>query len=115
MSEFLPKEVREGLEKARKEAMLKKNRLRVQVGEHSYRILRLWHDGFALDSDDTPMFRGLVDIYDGGRHIYQALIVASAEENGERVFEFKRNTAALDKAPLDFERDENAPIALLPH
>lgn len=115
MSEFLPKEVREGLERARKEALLKKNRLRVQVGSESYRILRLWPEGFALDAETTPLFRGLVDIYDGGRHIYQALIVASSEENGERVFEFKRNTAALDNAPLDFERDENAPIALLPH
>lgn len=113
MSEFLPKEVREGLEKARKRDLRKKNRLRVRVGEDVYPVLRFWENGFALDADEAPHLRGLVDIHDGGRHLYQALIVASAKEDGELCFEFKRATAAADKAPLDFYRDENAPIALL--
>ncbi len=114
MSDFLPKEVREGLEMARKNALRKKNRLRVRAGDDVYPVLRFWHSGFALDADEAPHLRGLVDVYDGARHMYQALIVASSEEGGELIFEFKRNTAAVDKAPLDFYRDENAPIALLP-
>ena len=31
----------------------------------------------------------------------------------DRVCEFKRMTAVSDKAPLDYDRDENAPVALL--
>lgn len=113
MTEFLPKEVREGLEKARKASLRKKNRLRVHAGGEIYPVLRFWDSGFALDGEDAPHLRGLVDIYDGGRHLYQALIVASSEEQGELHFEFKRSTAASDKAPLDFYRDPEAPIALL--
>ena len=53
------------------------------------------------------------DEFDGARHVSQCLIVASHEENGEFKFEFKRNTAAHDIAPVDFEKDLNAPIALI--
>ncbi len=113
MSEYLPKEVREGLEMARKRDLKKKSRLRVQVGGDVFPVLKFWDSGFALDIDNAPHLRGLVDLYDGGRHLYQCLIVASDEEAGEMRYEFKRNTAAVDKAPLDFYRDENAPIALL--
>ena len=113
MSEFLPKEVREGLEAARKADLKKKSRLRVHAGEEIFPVLRFWDGGFALDMESAPHLRGLVDLYNGGVHLYQCLIVASSEENGEMVYEFKRNTAAVDKAPLDFYRDETAPIALL--
>ena len=68
--------------------------------------------GFALDADDAPHLRGLVDLYDGARHMSQCLIVASAEEAGEMVYEFKRETPALDAAPLDYQRDPDAPVAL---
>jgi len=115
MSDFLPKEVREGLERARLKSLKKKNRLRVQAGDETYKILRFWQTGFSLEEDGAPNLRGLVDVFDGSRHLYQALIVASTHEDGEVTFEFKRNTAAVDKAPLDFERDANAPIALLPN
>ena len=114
MSEFLPKEVREGLEAARKAELHRKSRLRIHAGEDIYRVLRFWEDGFALDADIAPHLRGLVDLYNGGVHLYQCLIVASEEENGEMMFDFKRSTEAVDKAPLDFYREENAPVALLP-
>jgi hypothetical protein len=114
MLEFLPKEVRDGLEAARKREFARKSRLRVQVGEAVFPINRFWHDGFALDAALTPHLRGLVDVYDGARHIFQCLIVASTEENGDLVCEFKRSTAVSDQAPLDYWRDENAPVALLP-
>ncbi len=113
MSEFLPKEVREGLELARKVALRKKSRLRVHVDDDVFPVLRFWETGFALDAEDAPQLRGLVDLYDGARHLYQCLIIASEKENDQMVYDFKRNTAAVDKAPLDFVRDENAPIALL--
>lgn len=113
MSEFLPKEVREGLEMARKAALLKKSRLRIQVEGETYAVLRFWETGFSLDAEDAPHLRGLVDLFDGSRHLYQCLIVASEEEGGQMTYEFKRATPAVDKAPLDFVRDENAPVALL--
>ena len=113
MTDFLPKEVREGLEMARKRDLRKKSRLRIRVGDEVFTVLRFWETGFALDIEDAPHLRGLVDIYDGARHLYQCLIVASEEDSGEMIYEFKRNTAAVDKAPLDFVRDENAPVALL--
>jgi len=113
MSEYLPKEVREGLEQARKRDIKTRSRLRVHDGDDIFPILRFWDSGFALDSDDAPNLRGLVDIYDGSRHIYQCLVIASDEKEGEMVFEFKRHTAAVDRAPLDFSREENAPVALI--
>ena len=113
VSEFLPQDVRDGLEAARKADLKRKSRLRVQAGDDLFPVLRLWETGFALDSENAPKLRGLVDLFNGGVHLYQCLIIASSEEHGEMIFEFKRNTAAVDKAPLDFYRDKDAPIALL--
>jgi len=113
MNDILPEAVRLGLEAARKDALKSKNRLRVHVGEHSFRVLRFWDQGFSIDVEDAPSMRGLVDLFDGSRHLYQCLIIASREEDGEQVFEFKRSTMAEDTAPLDFVRAKDAPIALL--
>lgn len=113
MLEFLSKEVREGLEAARKQEQRRRSRLRVQVGQTIFPVLRFWDDGFALDAELTSHLRGLVDVFDGSRHIFQCLIVASASDGGELVCEFKRSTPVRDRAPLDFWRDENAPVALI--
>jgi len=40
-------------------------------------------------------------------------VVCSSVDGGERVYEFKRHTLAIDEAPVDFFRAQNAPIALL--
>lgn len=115
MSEYLPKEVREGLEQARKQKLRKKSRMRVKTGGQTFTILRFWEKGFALDADDTPNLRGLVDLFDGSRHLSQCLIVASEEEGGERVFEFKRATPHSDVPAVDYEIAEDAPVALIGH
>ena len=114
MLQFLSNEVRDGLEAARKNAAKRRSRLRVHVGSAEYRILRYWQNGFALDGAHASHLRGLVDVYDGSKHIAQCLIMASIIENGELICEFKRSTAAQDTAPLDFERAEDRPVALLP-
>lgn len=114
MLEFLPKEIRDGLEAARKRELRRKSRLRVQVGHAVFPILRFWDDGFALDASLTPNLRGLVDVYDGANHIFQCLIVASTTDNGELICDFKRSTAVLDRPALDYWRDENAPVGYLP-
>ena len=114
MNDYLPKEVREGLEAARKRALRRKNRLRAVADDVSFPVLRLWDEGFALDSENAPQLRGMVDLYDGARHLYQCLVIASAEEAGEMRYEFKWHRAVSDTPPLDFARDESAPVALLP-
>ncbi|MBI1220606.1 MAG: hypothetical protein GC186_18900 [Rhodobacteraceae bacterium] len=114
MLEHLPKEVREGLEAARKRDQKRRARLRVHVGDAVHPILRMWDTGFALDAATAPHLRGLVDIYDGSRHLRQCLIVASAVTAGEIICDFKWATEVTDRAPLDFERDEAAPVGLLP-
>lgn len=114
MSEFLPESVRAELAEAQRVAARRASRLRVSDGTLDYPVLRLWSTGFAVEAAQVPVLRGLVDLYEGSRHLGQALIVTSEEEHGERRFEFKRNTAPVDRAPLDFAQAEDAPIALLP-
>lgn len=114
MLEFLSKEVREGLDAARKYKERRKSRLRVQVGEAVFPVLRFWQDGFVLDGALTPHLRGLVDVYDGSRHVFQCLIVASVAEGDEIFCEFKRMTPVADKAALDFWLDPTVPVGLLP-
>ena len=113
MLEFLPKDIVEGLNMARNRESARKSRLRIQIGEAVFPVLRFWHDGFALDAALAPKLRGLVDVYDGSRHVFQCLIMASSEENGQRVYEFKRSTAVRDTAPLDYWRDDDAPVGYL--
>ena len=112
MNDFLPKEVLEGLELARKQKLRKKSRMRVHAGEETFTVLRYWDDGFSLDAEEAPRLRGLVDLYDGGRHLSQCLIITSEEDGGERVFEFKRATPAADQAALDYEK-QSGPAGLL--
>ena len=114
MLEFLPREVREGLEAARKRDRMRKSRLRVQLGEAVFPVRRYWGTGFALDAARLSRLRGRVDLYDGSRHICQCLIVASEIDAGELVCSFKWATAVTGKAPLDYWRDENAPVGYLP-
>ena len=114
MLEFLPKEIQDGLAAAKKRDQIRKSRLRVQLGEAVFPILRMWDGGIALDAERTPHLRGLIDVYDGANQVFQCLIIASTVENGELICEFKRSTAVADKAALDFWRDENAPVGYLP-
>lgn len=111
---YMPKEVREGLEAARKREQRKRGRMRLEVGGESFTVLRYWETGLAVDAENAAHLRGLADLYDGGRHVAQCLIVASEEDGDEVVFEFKRQTAAGDQPPVDFVRDEAAPAGFLP-
>jgi hypothetical protein len=114
MSDFLSKEVRAGLEEARRRDIRRRSRMRVVTGDQVFHILRYWDDGFTLDADQVDHLRGLVDVYDGARHVSQCLIIASEVSAGELVCTMKRSTMATDRAPADFARDEQAPVALLP-
>ena len=98
---------------ARKEGLRRRSRLRVRIGDEAYTILRYWDGGFALDAEDAPHLRGRVNVYDGSRHLSECLIVASAEEEGEMVYEFKRETRANVTQPRDYVRDEASPAGLI--
>lgn len=113
MTEFLTEELRAGLEQARRLAARKNGRMRVKVGDDTYPVLRIWKDGFALDAEDAPHMRGLVDLYDGAHHKAQCLVIASEREGTEMRYEYKRSTQAHDHAPLDFAREEDAPTGLI--
>ncbi|WP_254054662.1 hypothetical protein [Roseovarius sp. EL26] len=108
---FLPKEISDGLERARKLAERKNPKLKVCIDGQNHRVLSAWDDGFALDPD--VRIRGRVALYDGERLISHCLIVASEEADGERRFEYKRITEAVEEQPLDFYRAPDAPVALL--
>lgn len=114
MLEFLPQDIRDGLEAARSRHLKRRSRLRVQVGDAVFPILRMWENGIALDAERTPHLRGLIDIYDGANHILQSLIIASTVENGELICDFKRSTTVTDRPALDFVKDEIAPSGYLP-
>ena len=112
--DHLPQAVREGLAEAERRAMRKSRRLRVNDGTRTYPVLRVWKNGFAMPKDTVERLRGLVDLFDGERHLARCLIVATRIEEDEMVFEYKHATAPTDKAPADYARNEAAPVALLP-
>ncbi|EBA17226.1 hypothetical protein RSK20926_05807 [Roseobacter sp. SK209-2-6] len=113
MTTYVPKAVQDALDDARLKGMKKKSRLRVQVGNAFFPVLRMWKTGFSVEEETAPQLRGLVDLFDGARHLSQCLIVASEAEGGEMRYEFKRATPAADHAPLDFYRAPDAPVGLL--
>lgn len=102
MFEFLPEDVRAGLQAAQKRALRKGSRLSVHTGDQAFPILRLWESGFAVESGRVPRLRGLVDIYNGPRHLSQALIIAASDEAGEMTYEFKRETVITDTPIRDY-------------
>lgn len=111
--QFLPKDVQDGLDAARKGGQQRKSRLRVELSGQAYPILKFWKDGFALDGALTTHLRGLVDVFDGARHEFQCLIVASRQEGDMLICDFKRATRVVDRAALDYFRDEHAPAGYL--
>ncbi|MCL4187395.1 MAG: hypothetical protein KJZ85_07280 [Rhodobacteraceae bacterium] len=114
MMEHLPEDLRRGLAEAARRDARRRSRLRIRVGGQEFPVLRLWEDGFALKREHGQGLRGLVDLYDGSRHLSQCLIVASAEDGDTVHCKYKRSTAATDRAPRDFAAEEGAPAGLLP-
>ena len=113
MSTYLPKDVLAGLAEAKTATLRKKSRMWVEFDGNMYPVLRMWERGFAMDANAAPALRGFVDVFEGGEHKSQCLIIASNEENGELQFEFKRYSSAQERPPLDYAKRHDAPIALI--
>lgn len=113
MSTFLSKDVLAGLEAAQK-IDFKKNRLHVEFNKVRYPVLLLKQSSFCVEAEMAPEIRGLVDLFDGDKHLQQCLIVASEEENGVVHFEFKLRTANTTVALKDFYQEKGV-VALISH
>ena len=113
MSNFLSKDVLAGIEAAQKMGSKKKNRLHIEFNKNYFPVMRLTKNGFSVEAEMAPMIRGLVDLYEGDKHLKQCLIVASKEENGFVHFDFKRKTAIQTSTPKDFYQ-ESTVAALIP-
>lgn len=114
MLEFLPAEVREGLERARRRAPARRRKLALHLGDAVFPILRLWDGGFAVEASRLHRLRGLVEIHEGGRPLLACLIVASEVTEGELICTFKRAAPIRDRAALDYELPPDRPATLLP-
>jgi hypothetical protein len=105
MLEDLPAEVRAALAAAQqgpRRGLREGPGLRLHSGRAVLPVLRLWEGGLALPPEAGPHLRGRVDVWDGERHLFQALIVATGEAGGEVVCAFKRATPAGDAPPRDY-------------
>lgn len=112
--EFLPKDILAGLREATQREGKRRSRLKVHAGGEVWPVLNRWRGGFSLDAKEVTHLRGLVDLYEGGRHIATALIVAAEVEGDELICTTKRETAVSTAPALDFVRDANAPAGYLP-
>jgi len=112
--DHLPKDLREVLSAARTARETKRSQLHIEAAGQKIAVIRAWPTGFAVEADTADPARGYVDLYEGARHLSRCLIVTSREEDGERVYEYKRATRATDAAPVDFERAPGSPAGLLP-
>ncbi len=92
MLEHLPEDIRLGLEAAQNRAARKGSRLCVHMGDDVFPILTLDDTGFTVDRQRVPKLRGLVDIFDGPRHLSHALIIAASEDGHTMTYDFKRES-----------------------
>lgn len=113
MTYTLPEAVRQGLEQARKISLHRGGRLCVHDGEEVYRIRRFWADGLSIDARHGDSLRGRVEVYDGSRHLYQALIVGGTLDGEEAVFDIKWLHPVTETAPLDYAPEVPVPAGLI--
>ena len=113
MDSYISPEVRKGIQVAQEKALQTSGRVSVHVGDEAFSIDRLWDSGFEIDRLRDPKLRGAVDIYDGPKHLFSALIIYSELEGEAMRYEFKQVSQAREHAPIDFVQEQSAPIALL--
>ena len=78
--------------------------LTARAGGRVWTIARLTERGFAVAADEIAPLPGLVDLYDGERHLLHCLVVRA--DGAPQSYEFKRATPAREAAPFDFAPPE---------
>jgi len=82
------------------------------VGEAgSIDIDELWETGFALSRTGPQPSRGHVDVYDGTRHLFCALIYKAGETTTSCIYRFKRSRPAGPVQPADYVRNPGSRIS----
>lgn len=112
MDVHMSADVLAGLDRARTKAIQQSKRLRVVAKDQVFSVLRSWDGGFALSSE-APHLRGTVEFCDGTKLLHECLIVCSAQEGREMVYEYKRMTKPTSGRILDYAQADDAPVALL--
>jgi hypothetical protein len=74
----------------------------LEAGTRRFPILDLSADSCLIEASDSACLRGYADIYDGGRHMAQCLIVLAAPEGDLLRCSFKRRTAFRLDPPTDY-------------
>lgn len=92
-----------------------KHRLHLRDGDTTIRIEDMWKNGFSTPITATLPRHGFIDLFDGAKHLFHALVVASGEDKEHRYFEFKITRDAALGLPRDFEAEAPRPVALIPH
>lgn len=105
----------DSLYRAHLRQMRRTSRLRVEAGSRSWPVLRVWEGGFSIRGEEAHGLRGLVDLWDGPRHLRHCLVIATATEAGEVECEIKDSAPADLPPAVDYVREERAASALLPH
>lgn len=113
MDGYISPEVLAGLKAERIRSEKKRSRLRVTSSGRDFAVLSSWETGFALEVSDHPHLRGVVDLFDGPRHVSHCLIIHSTIEDGRILYEFKRATPPADRPASDFVIEKPIPVALL--
>lgn len=90
---------------------LKNTGLRVVSGNVSWPIRRIWSDGFALAVGQQ--IRGLVDVFDGERHVFSCLACENGTEGGEQLFVIQQRNKGHVRAPRDFASEADFPAGAL--
>lgn len=114
MLEFLTEDLRNGLRQAAARKRRRGSRLHIQLGDEVFPLERLWDRGLSVGAGRLTHLRGLVDIFDGPRHIGHCLIIASVIEGDELICEFKSFQTVTDGPPVDFERTGEPVAGYLP-
>lgn len=70
MNTFITADVCKGFEQARRKALKSVNRRCVHTNNNVFHITEAWIDGFSVPAKRGKNLRGLVDIYDGPKHLF---------------------------------------------
>lgn len=74
----------------------------LEAGTRRFPILELGPDSCLIEASDSATLRGYADIYDGGRHLAQCLLVVAAPEGDLLRCAFKRRTPFRLAPPADY-------------